>query len=307
MTMRFFWRHRYLFVEAHSIGQAVDPSSIYPGFQLLDRPQALLALDHVATSDQRFFLQLRQHFLRHAYYTETVPGTWEHDAQNKRHLNELRHMLGNVFSLAGERPHFAQVLVLRRQVDSGISVPLQTPREDYDQALRAADRAPKSFVVVNTTGEDGAPVSRVRIELVLANGDLRTLYTDARGQARADDIPQGNCTIRVAELDKDDWRPAAGGAASVVDRGRRVRCTVQPSQTLASIARDYGAPGWKHLWQSTENQTLRKTRTLPTLAQPGDEVVIPGARIAEIARNTGTTHTLVIKPREIKKRVHWST
>jgi N-acetylmuramoyl-L-alanine amidase len=58
----------------------------------------------------------------------------------------------------------------------------------------------------------------------------------------------------------------------------RVVHAVQPGECLASIARQYGFPNWRTLYDAPENAALRNKRPNPNVLATGDEVCIPAKR-----------------------------
>jgi hypothetical protein len=56
---------------------------------------------------------------------------------------------------------------------------------------------PKSWIGVKLVSTDGKPLTGLRLEFTSADGAVRTLSTDSKGEVRVDDIPAGNCKIAL--------------------------------------------------------------------------------------------------------------
>jgi len=53
------------------------------------------------------------------------------------------------------------------------------------------------------------------------------------------------------------------------------RHIVSQGECLSSIAREYGLPSWRTIYDAPENAEFRKLRPNPNVIQPGDKLVIP--------------------------------
>jgi len=52
--------------------------------------------------------------------------------------------------------------------------------------------------------------------------------------------------------------------------------TVKPGETLSAIAKQYGLPSWRELYNDPANAAFRTKRPNPNLIHPGDKINIPG-------------------------------
>jgi Putative peptidoglycan binding domain len=191
-----------------------------------------------------------------------------------------------VFERLIERGWRAEPLVWRPR-----PLPARTQSEHYVE-VRAVDRTQ-------------APVAGVRLELLIADGEIRSARTNALGVARVERVQAGRVVIRVLELDGALWRPLDGDASEPSSTDSRL-CwhRVSQGECLARIAHRYGLESWKDLWNHAKNAGLRKKRHSPHVLRPGDEVAIPGVQVHEITRSTDATHAIEVQTgRAIKVRV----
>ena len=64
------------------------------------------------------------------------------------------------------------------------------------------------WIELELVDEDGVAISGVEYLVVASDGQEHRGMTDAKGAARLQNIPQGQCKISFPELDKHDWRAA---------------------------------------------------------------------------------------------------
>lgn len=190
----------------------------------------------------------------------------------------------------GPSPRF---YVLERVIERGVT--LESPA--FEAPALPPRTAADHYVVVEavTDTELPAPVAGLRLELLIADGEIKSAQTDANGIARVERIQAGRVVIRVLDVDGALWRPLEGDASQPSGSGQRPRVHVaKQGECLSRIARLYGFGSWSKLWNAAENTQLRKRRKSPHVLHPGDEVVVPGVGVHEIIRPTDATHRLAI-------------
>jgi hypothetical protein len=102
----------------------------------------------------------------------------------QRTLQELIQGLGRQRVGDKELPRFGWLYIARRKRQL-VSAPPIDPWKEVREAIEAAERAPRGYVAVQAVSEAGTPVSNLRLELLLADGQVRSAYTDHEGSARA--------------------------------------------------------------------------------------------------------------------------
>jgi N-acetylmuramoyl-L-alanine amidase len=183
--------------------------------------------------------------------------------------------------------------VLERVIERGMRY--ETPK--FAPPPLPPRSATEHYVVIEAIddAESPAPVAGLRLELLIADGEVRTAQTDANGVARVQRIQAGRVVIRVLDLDGARWRPDEGDASQPSGSNDRPRVhVVKQGECLSRIARGYGFGSWRELWNAPENTKLRKRRKSPHVLYPGDEVVVPGVRVHEIIRPTDASHRIVV-------------
>jgi hypothetical protein len=83
-------------------------------------------------------------------------------------------------------------------------LPARMQRKVPDAVTPLAPRA-QTWVEIVLVGEDDQLVPNERFRLVLPDGTAREGRLDARGCARVDEIPQGQCQVFFPELDAQAW------------------------------------------------------------------------------------------------------
>jgi hypothetical protein len=200
---------------------------------------------------------------------------------------------------------FATYHLLRAERPAAPPPPLD-PGKEAREKIEAAEKAPRGFVVVEavTDEEKPLPVPGLRLELLLANGEVRTATTDLAGQVRVEPIPQGECHIMVPGLDGSAWRPAEGSSSPVRGGTSRVQWhTVKRGESLSKIAHHYGVANWQKLWNHAKNEPLRKKRKDPNVLLVGDQVAIADVVVHEVIKATDQVHRIKITQREIRVRL----
>lgn len=78
---------------------------------------------------------------------------------------------------------------------------------------------------------------------------------------------------------------------------------VVQGEHLSSIAKKYGFPSYKLIWDHPQNAALKKERQNPNVIFPGDKVFIPDARPKQLERTTGQSHRFVLKTDKLTLRL----
>jgi hypothetical protein len=149
-----------------------------------------------------------------------------------------------------------------------------------------------------TDAELPAPVAGLRLELLIADGEIKHAQTDANGIARVERIQAGRVVIRVLDLDGALWKPLEGDASQPSSSDDRPRMHIaQPGECLSKIALQRGLSGWKKIWDDPANEKLRNKRKSPHVLLPGDQVTVPSITVHEIIRPTDATHRIKVSRR----------
>jgi hypothetical protein len=293
MRLRHFlsWKFEYVFVAPEQWQREHEKHFVLTKYDLLSVWDATTVLRQLAHRDPKFLAELARAVL----VMPVRPGL-------EPMVQELIRALGRPNSRAEEPPDFASFYVARRKRERTFPE-LPDPGKEHREKIEAAEKAPRGFVVVEVVDEDERPVSGIRLEVLLADGQFRTLTTNAEGTASLDPIPQGQCHIRLPQLDGSSWRPAEGPASTRVDKGHARLHVVRQGENLTRIAKQYGIHGWKKLWDHADNQKLRARRKNPHILCPGDQVAIPPLQIHQISRPTDQTHRIVTTEEPAEFRV----
>src|SRR5215472_1360060 len=78
---------------------------------------------------------------------------------------------------------------------------------------------------------------------------------------------------------------------------------VEQGEHLSLIAKKYGFPDYKIVWDHPENADLRKLRKNPNILFPGDEVFIPDKEEKEESGSTDKRHSFVVDKEKLKLRL----
>ncbi|WP_426749216.1 peptidoglycan-binding protein [Myxococcus sp. Y35] len=81
--------------------------------------------------------------------------------------------------------------------------------------------------------------------------------------------------------------------------------TAQEGDCVSSIAHAHGLNP-QRVWESPENESLRRERTSPHVLKPGDVVTLPDKETRSVPCATGRTHTFKLKgiPERFRLRLH---
>ena len=150
-------------------------------------------------------------------------------------------------------------------------------------------------MVVQAVDSNEGPVPGVRLELLIAGGEVKTAQTGPDGIARVERIRAGRVVIRLVDLDGDMWQPLDGAAAQPSGSEQRSRVhIVRQGECLSKIAHQYQT-GWKRVWNDPKNQALRQKRKSPNILFPGDQLVVPGVDVHEMTVPTDASYRLRIE------------
>ena len=75
---------------------------------------------------------------------------------------------------------------------------------------------------------------------------------------------------------------------------------VEQGEHLSQIAKQYGFPDYKIVWDHPENADLKKLRKNPNVLFPGDEVFIPDKEEKEESGSTDKRHTFTVDKEKLK-------
>ncbi len=78
---------------------------------------------------------------------------------------------------------------------------------------------------------------------------------------------------------------------------------VEQGEHLSLIAKKYGFPDYKIVWDHPENAKLKEERKNPNVLFPGDEVFIPDKEEKEESASTDKRHDYVVKKATLKLRL----
>lgn len=78
---------------------------------------------------------------------------------------------------------------------------------------------------------------------------------------------------------------------------------VVQGEHLFGIARKYGFPDWKKIWNHGQNAELKELRKNPNVLFPGDELFIPDPEPREEDRPTDDLHTFTAPGEKLKLRI----
>jgi N-acetylmuramoyl-L-alanine amidase len=296
----------YLLIHPWDWGGRSQAASSFRGYEVLDLWEAARVFDELAADRhaRELLHRLAPKVLLGFHAPSSPPGSYQHEQEEAWMIERLRdEALGSIFSKRGQPPDFAGVYICRRKRVERARTPLPDPWQDVHEAIEAAERGPRGFVSVQTITEAGDAVPHVRLEVVLANGEVVRCSTDAQGQVRLEAIPQGRCTIRVPEIDGGTWAPAAGEASSQIEHGHNKLHIVQRGENLTRIAQHYGIKGWRKLWDAPDNAKLREKRRNPHALWPGDELIVPAIAVHQVTRPTDLSHSLVFSEELVDFRV----
>jgi hypothetical protein len=205
--------------------------------------------------------------------------------------DQQKKALADILEMTGKRS--AAVLLLRRQ--RFYAVEKEKERVTPSQLRKAQSH----WIEIEAVDPDQQPVTGVKLELVLVSGGTAVIETNKKGLARLENMQAGNVTVRVLSVDGSAWHPVGGAAAlpSEGSAGHKVH-VVGRGESLALIARKYGLPSWRQLWDDAKNERLKKKRKSPHVLRPGDKVMVPALRVFEVVRSTDSRHRICVEASE---------
>ncbi len=169
-----------------------------------------------------------------------------------------------------------------------------------------------TFVGVRLVDQGSNGVANAACEVSLPDGSVVKGSTGAGGILRLEGISAaGTCRVVFADFDVKDFArptPLMGSRSSDNDavtaaNGGDTVYKVGASDTLASIARQFGFANYETIWNAPENAGLRKRRVNPQALLEGDEVIIPKRNPAAFSIATGTERTLYVFLAKVHVRI----
>ena len=160
-----------------------------------------------------------------------------------------------------------------------------------------------TFVALRVVDQDGRPVPHAAYRVTLTDKSRRAGSLSGDGVVRIEGIsPPGACLFVLPDFDSSDF------SMPVARAGYRSRKSDEPvtsqttgrvhraerSDTLASIADQYGFSNYETIWNAPENGALRAARDDAHALQQGDEVAIPEKRERTHTVGTGTDATVTV-------------
>jgi hypothetical protein len=162
-------------------------------------------------------------------------------------------------------------------------------------------------IEVTVVGTDDSPLPD--IALALLDGAQAILNrTDSKGSARFEKLRSGSYRLSLSELDKEAWEPigsealdapsaksppgdAAWGAPPPAPPSQTIEHTVKQGEGAARVADHYGFfPDT--VWDFDDNSDLKNLRKDMNILYPGDKLVIPAKRIAQIDVSTSNRYRI---------------
>lgn len=291
-------RGAYVIVSPREWGDDHDRPFWLHGYEVLDLFEARVALADIARTPEgpELLRNVAREILPYSHLVRVAADPYERTQQHVRRVEELRRALGS-FTGEGERPpRFARFYICRRTRPVQVPQLPPDPWKEVAKAIEAAKAAPRGYVTIEVLTEEEKPVPSVRLEVLLADGEVISRATDADGRLHVEPIPQGRCTVRVTTLDGTAWRPGTGSASRVDQRHTRTH-VVRHGERLGHIARQHGFYDWQKLWSAPENAALREKRREPQWLRPGDEIVIPSIQVHQVVWPTDQAHRIVVRER----------
>ena len=75
---------------------------------------------------------------------------------------------------------------------------------------------------------------------------------------------------------------------------------VKQGDCLSSVAKKYGFPDYKVIWDDGANAQLKEKRKNPNMLFPGDMIVIPDLELKQVDKSTEQTHNFVLDAGTVK-------
>src|SRR6266545_6361267 len=79
--------------------------------------------------------------------------------------------------------------------------------------------------------------------------------------------------------------------------------TVEQGECLSSIARDFGFPDWRIIYNHAQNADFRRRRPNPNLIFPGDQLFIPEVEIKHESGSTDQEHVFEVPTQRTMVRI----
>ncbi len=161
-----------------------------------------------------------------------------------------------------------------------------------------------TFIAIRLVDQDGQPVPRRAVHLVLADKSEQDGFVDGDGRFRLEDVPPGTCTLTFPDLDLSDFsapniqpgqdESAGAGPVQVDPPTSGFAYTAEPSDTLSSVAERYGFLHFATIWNQSTNASLRAVRVDPHVLLEGDGIVVPTKRTPTLSVPTGIESTYTV-------------
>ena len=161
-----------------------------------------------------------------------------------------------------------------------------------------------AFVAFRLVDQDGQPVPRRAVHLVLADRSEQEGFVDGEGRFRLDGVAPGSCKLTFPDLDLSDFsapRVLSGkdeaeeaGPVQVDPPPSGFAYTAEPSDTLSSVAERYGFLHFATIWDHAGNASLRAVRNDPHVLLQGDGIVVPPKNPPTRSIQTGAERTYIV-------------
>jgi len=161
-----------------------------------------------------------------------------------------------------------------------------------------------AFVAFRLVDQDGQPVPRRAVHLVLADQSEQEGFVDGEGRFRLDGVAPGNCELTFPDLDLSDFsapRVLPGhdegeesGPVQVDPPPSGFAYTAEPADTLSSVAERYGFLHFATIWNHAGNASLRAVRNDPHILLQGDGIAVPPKNPPTLSIPTGAERTYTV-------------
>ncbi len=161
-----------------------------------------------------------------------------------------------------------------------------------------------AFVAFRLVDQNGQPVPRRAVRLVLADQSEQDGFVDGEGRFRLDGVAPGNCKLTFPDLDLSDLsaprvlpgqdEDEESGPVQVEPPPSGFAYTAEVSDTLSSIAERYGFLHFATIWNHSGNAALRAVRSDPHVLLLGDGIVVPPKNPPTRSIPTGAERTYIV-------------